>query len=123
MSGNSFLLDTNIVLYLLNGDETLADFLYQKDLYVSFITELELLSFHKITNKEQQSIQSFLKEYFVIELNSEMKQQVIKIRKQYKTKLPDSIIAASSVYTNIPLVTSDNNFEKIEALNLIKYNT
>jgi len=123
MSGNSFLLDTNIVLYLLNGDETLADFLYQKDLYVSFITELELLSFHKITNKEQQSIQSFLKEYFVIELNSEMKQQVIKIRKQYNTKLPDSIIAASSVYTNIPLVTSDNNFEKIEALNLIKYNT
>jgi predicted nucleic acid-binding protein len=52
-----------------------------------------------------------------------MKQQVIKIRKQHNTKLPDSIIAASSVYTNIPLVTSDNNFEKIEALNLIKYNT
>jgi len=123
MSGNSFLLDTNIVLYLLNGDETLADFLYKKNLYVSFITELELLSFHKITNKEQQSIQSFLKECFIIELNSEMKQQVIKIRKQHNTKLPDSIIAASSVYTNIPLVTSDNGFEKIKALNLIKYNT
>jgi len=123
MSGNSFLLDTNIVLYLLNGDETLADFLYKKDLYVSFITELELLSFHKITNKEQQIIQSILKECFIIELNSEMKQQVIKIRKQHNTKLPDSIIAASSVYTNIPLVTFHNNFEKIEALNLIKYNT
>jgi len=64
-----------------------------------------------------------LKECFIIELNSEMKQQVIKIRKQHNTKLPDPIIAASSVYTNIPLVTSDNNFEKIKALNLIKYNT
>lgn len=121
MSGNSFLLDTNIVLYLLGGDETLADFLFKKELYVSFITELELLSYHKISDKEQLTIQAFLKECYVIELNNEIKQQVIKIRKQYKTKLPDSIIAASSIFTNIPLLSSDKNFEKIEAMNLIKY--
>ena len=29
MNGDKFLLDTNAVLYLLNGDETLADFLFE----------------------------------------------------------------------------------------------
>ena len=38
MSGNQLFLDTNIVLYLLNGDETLADFLQEKQLYISIIT-------------------------------------------------------------------------------------
>jgi predicted nucleic acid-binding protein len=45
MSGNSLLLDTNTVLYLLAGDETLAEFLNGKKLYISIITELELLSY------------------------------------------------------------------------------
>ena len=31
MSGNKLLLDTNAVLYLLNGDETLSDFLEGKN--------------------------------------------------------------------------------------------
>lgn len=43
MSGNKLFIDTNIALYLLNGDETLSTFLYGKELYISVITELELL--------------------------------------------------------------------------------
>lgn len=53
MNGNKLLLDTNTILYLLNGDETLADFLEQKELYISVITELELLSYKNITATEQ----------------------------------------------------------------------
>jgi len=47
MSGNSFLLDTNAVLYVLNGDETLADFLFEKELYLSIISEMELLRYNR----------------------------------------------------------------------------
>jgi predicted nucleic acid-binding protein len=43
MNGNSVLLDTNIVLYFLNGEETLIPILEQKSLFLSFITQLELL--------------------------------------------------------------------------------
>lgn len=43
MNGNSILLDTNIVLYLLNGEETLIPLLEEKNLFLSFITQLELL--------------------------------------------------------------------------------
>ncbi len=42
MNGNKLLLDTNTVLYVLAGDETLASFLNGKELYLSIISELEL---------------------------------------------------------------------------------
>ncbi len=56
MSGNKFLLDTNAILYILNGDETLAKFLYEDRLYISIITEMELLSYKDITAKEMQLV-------------------------------------------------------------------
>jgi predicted nucleic acid-binding protein len=59
MNGNKLLLDTNAVLYLLGGDETLATFLNGKDLYLSIISELELLSYKKISLREQKIITSF----------------------------------------------------------------
>jgi len=43
MNGNNVLLDTNIVLYLLNGEETLIPLLEEKNLFLSFISQLELL--------------------------------------------------------------------------------
>lgn len=56
MSGNKFLLDTNAILYILNGDEALAKFLYEDRLYISIITEMELLSYKDITAKEMQLV-------------------------------------------------------------------
>lgn len=42
MSGRSFLVDTNIVLYLLSGNTAIAEIINGSQLYVSFITRLEL---------------------------------------------------------------------------------
>ena len=57
MSGANFLLDTNIVLYLLSGNKTVADIIDGAQIYVSFVTELELLGYKGITPKDQQQIQ------------------------------------------------------------------
>lgn len=43
MSGKEILVDTNILLYLLKGNDTLEKILQGKNIYLSFITELELL--------------------------------------------------------------------------------
>ena len=45
MSGINIVLDTNLVLHLLNGDATLGEYLENKNVYVSFITELEVLGY------------------------------------------------------------------------------
>jgi predicted nucleic acid-binding protein len=47
MSGKEILVDTNIFLYLLKGSDALENVLQGKEIYLSFITELELVGFLK----------------------------------------------------------------------------
>ena len=70
MNGNSILLDTNIVLYLLSGDQVLSDLLLYKKLYVSFITQLELLGFSEISTAHQNEIKKFLEDCIIIDINN-----------------------------------------------------
>lgn len=121
MNGNKLFLDTNIILYLLSGDETLAELLNQKQLYISVITELELLAYKGITAKEEKVIKEFVSQCKVININNNIKLETIRVRKTYKTKLPDSIIIASALYLDLPLITSDVEFKKVEELALVQY--
>ena len=121
MSGNKLFIDTNIVLYLLNGDQTLAELLHEKQLYISFITELELLAYQGITEGEQKIIEDFVNQCKVITLNNSIKKETIRVRKSYNTKLPDNIIIASALYLDLPLITSDVEFKKVDELILIQY--
>lgn len=121
MNGSKLFLDTNIILYLLNGDETLAELLNGKQLYISLITELELLAYKGIKAKEEKVIKEFVSQCKTIMINSEVKQETIRIRKKYNTKLPDSIIIATALYLDLPLITSDIEFKKVDELTLIHY--
>ena len=121
MSGNSLLIDTNIALYLLNGDETIAELLKGIDVYISFISELELLGFQDLRQEERPLIDEFLSNCIIVELNQSIKQLTIELKRNYKIKLPDAIIAATSKYMNIPLISADKGFEKISELQFIKY--
>ncbi|MCB0642452.1 MAG: type II toxin-antitoxin system VapC family toxin, partial [Phaeodactylibacter sp.] len=102
MNGNSLLIDTNIALYLFSGDPTISNLLKGQDVYVSFITELELLGYQEIGEKELPMIEDFLSSCIIIDLNQSIKKKTIELKKAYKIKLPDAIIAASSLYMNIP---------------------
>jgi predicted nucleic acid-binding protein len=121
MNGNKFLLDTNAVLYVLNGDETLTDFLFEKELYISIITEMELLSYKNITAVEQQAIEFFLSEFIIINIDHKIKSNSIDVKKNSNMKLPDSIIAGTSIALRLPLVTSDRQFKTVNDLELIYY--
>jgi predicted nucleic acid-binding protein len=121
MNGNSILLDTNTVLYFLSGDETISDFIKEKKIFISIITEMELLSYSKITSKELKIISGFISEITVININNDIKETAIKIRRSSKLKLPDSIIAASSIFLQIPLITADKEIKNVEGLNIIYY--
>lgn len=122
MSGNNkIFIDTNIVLYLLAGDETIADFLDGKQLYISVISELELLAYKGITSDEEKVIADFVSKCKTLTINNAVKQETIRIRKKYNTKLPDSIIIATALYMDLPLITADSEFKKVEELVLIHY--
>lgn len=121
MNGNNILLDSNIVLYLLNGEQTLIPLLEEKQLYVSFITQLETLGYKGISEKESKKIKSFLNECIIIDVNPVIKDFTIKLRQEYSLKLPDSIIIATSLYLNAPLITADTDFKKVKELDLILF--
>ncbi len=121
MSGNSLLIDTNIALYLLNGDETIAELLKGLDVYISFISELELLGFQDLREEELPLIEEFLSNCIIVDLNQSIKRITVELKRNYKMKLPDAIIAATSKYMNIPLISADKGFEKISELQFIKY--
>ncbi len=121
MSGNSILIDTNIVLYLLDGDETIAQLLNGKYIYLSFVTELELLGFKDISREETNSIKQFLDDCVIVDMNEIIKETTIKLKTNNSIKLPDAIIAATAIFMNMPCLSNDKGFDKIEELHFIRY--
>ncbi|MFW5761709.1 MAG: type II toxin-antitoxin system VapC family toxin [Cyclobacteriaceae bacterium] len=121
MSGNNILLDSNIVLYLLNGEQTLLPLLEEKQLYVSFVTQLETLGYKGISQAEIDNIRSFLSECIIVDVNPVIKDFTIKLRQEYSLKLPDSIIMATSLFLNSPIITADADFKKVKELDLLLF--
>ena len=121
MNGNKILLDTNAVLYLLNGDETLAVFLAGQEICISVITEIELLSFRKITEAERKKLVHFISLIQVLPLNDQVKNHAIEIRKTSQLKIPDSIIAGTSTAFQIPVLSSDKQLKTVKEIQLVFY--
>jgi len=77
MNGTNILIDTNIALYLLDGDETIAAILDGQNIYISEITELELLGFPNISEGEIEIIENLINDFIVAQLNSKIKELTI----------------------------------------------
>lgn len=122
MNGDRILADTNVILYLLSGKrKDVLEVMQNKEIYVSFITELELLSFEGITSRELNSIKNFIEDCIVIDINSEIKKISIDQRKKYKLKLPDTIILSTAIFLNIPLLTADKVFKRVSDHEIILF--
>ena len=80
-----------------------------------------MLSYNKITLKETKAINSFLGELKIENISTEIKNATIEIRKATNLKLPDCIIAATSIVLEVPLITSDKQFSSITGLNIVLY--
>jgi predicted nucleic acid-binding protein len=114
MSGERILADTNILIRLFSNDGAVVDFLDGADIHVSFITEIELLATSRITRAQAQRIRAFLDQCLIIGAEPEVRRYAIDFRKQTGLKLPDCIIAATAAYLNMPLVTGDKGFDKLQ---------
>ncbi|MFO7679946.1 MAG: type II toxin-antitoxin system VapC family toxin [Chloroflexota bacterium] len=120
MSGSDLLLDTNAFIYFFEGRQSIARLLAQAPLvYYSPISEIELLSASQLSQAEIRQIKSFLSLCDRIDLSPEVVAQAVHIRRDYKQRIPDAIIAASALVVGVPLVTADQDFQKIKALSLI----
>jgi predicted nucleic acid-binding protein len=92
MSGDKILIDTNIVIYHLNGDSTIEALLENKNVFISFITEIELRS-QKVSSQSERVIDKFISYSTVIHSNNQISLEASRLRRVKSIKIPDAIIA------------------------------
>lgn len=120
--GERYLIDTNVVIAYLDNSlpEKFALEIEDSGSNISVITRMELLAWRNATPENLHKIQSFIDASFVYNLDEPVILKAIDIRKHYRIKLPDVIIAATAIVHNLKLITRNNSdFEKITDFHLI----
>jgi predicted nucleic acid-binding protein len=113
MSGDSIVVDTSFIINLFNGVTEVQELITNRNLFVSVISEIEILSFPNLKASDKILIRNFLSECYIVDIEPAIKDITIEIRAKFKTKLPDAVIAATALYFDLPLFTMDKGFERI----------
>lgn len=119
MSGDSIVVDTSFIINLFNGVAEVQELITDRNLFVSVISEIEILSFPNLTDSDKALIKNFLSECYIVDIEPAIKDITIDIRAKFKTKLPDAVIAATALYFDLPLFTMDKGFERITDLQAV----
>ena len=125
MSGNRYVLDTNAIVALLQGNSQLIQLLQNADwIGVSVISQIEFLAFSGLSQDDRQLFQLFLQRVEIIGLvasDAALIEKIIEIRLQYRLKLPDAVIAAMAIQNSASLASADTEFAKVTMLTVINW--
>lgn len=124
--GKGYLIDTNIVIYYLEGllnenaREIIKD-IFNDPIKISVITKIELLSWSPPNQSNLNILNSFIDTSMLIGLDDDVVTHTINLRKNYKKiKLPDAIIASTCIAHSLVLVTRNtSDFTGIDGLQII----
>jgi predicted nucleic acid-binding protein len=106
----AYTLNTNAILYYLKDDSSAVSLMreiFARDapVYISAITELELFAFSSLSAQEHTLIDELISTLSVIPVDSHIARLASFIRREYRLKVPDSVIAATALFTGSALVT------------------
>lgn len=116
-----YLIDTNVLIdaQMNNLPEAGMKFMAEiidKEFTVSFITYIEFLGYKDVTKETED----FIALANVLEINKEIIQTCINLRKSKVIKLPDAIIAATALVSDLTLTTRNiSDFKNIPELKII----
>ena len=123
-----FTIDTNFLIAYLGGEAGVVLKIqewrrHHIALFVSSITQCELLSYPKLTPIEEERILRFLQENFIlIPFDGDYAKIAAGLRrKKSSLKLPDAAIASVALMRNTPLITRNlRDFKKIPNLRIVQ---
>ena len=120
-----YLIDTNVIIdfsenKLLPGAKSLVASIIDSDPYLSIINKIELLGFSHVSDY----ILELVDVANILGLTDNIVDKTIAIRKSKKIKLPDAIIAATTIEHHLLLVTRNMaDFQNIKGLKIINPDT
>lgn len=119
--GSRFLIDTNFIIYYLDDsikeDRTELRSVFNQEIFVSVITKIEPLGWRGISTEKTKQVELLLGDINLVHLNNDVILETIRLRKIYRIKLPDAIIAATAICYDLILVTNNlKDFKRISNL-------
>jgi len=112
MNGTKIVFDTCTVLNLLDRQSDLFSIGINVDeaqLFTSIIVRMELLSKRDIQAYEEREILDFLEDLTIVPIDEAIEKKAIEIRRAASVKLPDCIVAATSIILDAILLTDDRD--------------
>jgi predicted nucleic acid-binding protein len=125
MATTGYLIDTNAAIDYIGEampPKGLAfmDNIIDKEYSISVISRIELYAYSKLTNKDKDTLDIFTGQASILNINDDIIEKTIELRKVYKTKLPDAIIAATAVVYGLTLISHNvKDFKNITGLSVI----
>ncbi len=110
----NYVLDTNVVIYAQKG--VLTEPLPVGRHSVSIITEIELLSFPSLTSEQEAALHELLADVTVVGIDEAVKQRCIDLRRHFRLRIPDAIIAATALTLDAELLTNDTTLSQVTNL-------
>ena len=116
--------DTNILIYAAQpGDVLCAPFVESAEAMIASVTRIEVLGFPGFGNlsaDRQTRLQEITATTIEVPLDDDIIKRAVTLRQQKKMSLGDSIIAATALEFDMPLVTrNSDDFKHITGLRLI----
>ncbi|HNA34107.1 MAG TPA: PIN domain-containing protein [Flavobacteriales bacterium] len=109
-------MDTSAMVDFVKGVDAVAAALTGKEAQISIITEIEFLSWPGLSEERIPEARAFLNEYASNGIGDFIRDYSAWLKRTYKLKLPDAVIAATAKNLNVPLLTRDKGFNKIAHL-------
>jgi predicted nucleic acid-binding protein len=119
--GQKYLIDTNAILDFMGGklplkSKVLMSKIIDDQINLSAINKIELLGFSNV----EQVIIDLVSFAVIYHIDDEIIDKTIELRKKYKIKLPDAIIAATTIVNDFTLISHNfRDFQKISELHFI----
>jgi len=115
------LIDSNIIVYSYLPQYTyLRNLFIGESVFVSEISRVEVLGYHKITAEEETYFKAIFELIPTIAPSQEIFNEAIEIRKKYNLSLGDSIIAATAFAHNLSICTRNlGDFERVVEIDCV----
>jgi predicted nucleic acid-binding protein len=117
--GKGYLIDTNAVIdYLENKlPDNASSFIDDLLIQISVVSRIELLAWPNISKEQLTLLNGFINASDILLLSEAVILKTIELKKKYRIKLPDAIIAATAIVNDLNLLTRNiSDFEKIDGL-------